>query len=67
METDFNKVLTEAVEKAVEKEVKGKILTHDAEEIVKQLIPVIDDLISKRVKFHLAEITSYIFESINKE
>jgi len=67
METDFNKILAEAVKKAVQKEVNGKILTHDADEIVKQLIPVLDDLISKRVKSHFAEIASFMFKMTNKK
>jgi len=63
---DLNKIIEDAVRKTAEGITDSKITTKDATEIVNELMPVIDELISKRVKEHLAEIASYIFQKINK-
>lgn len=62
----FETEITELVQSIV-KDCNKEIDKKDIKSIMKQLLPDIDEVISKQVKRHLVEIAEYILDNFNEK
>jgi len=63
--SEIETYLKELVQKEVEKR-NQELTLEDVKKIIQYIMPEIDMLISKRVKFHLREISRYFTEKIDE-
>jgi len=63
--SEIETYLKELVHKEVEKR-NQELTLEDVEKIIQYIMPEIDMLISKRVKFHLREIAKYFAEKLGE-
>lgn len=57
----FQNELTNLIQKIVEKH-ESVIKKEDAKQIVQEIIPNLDELISKRIKTHFVEIAQFVLK-----